>query len=183
MVEEEKINEEDALEPVNPGENSGEKKKRPEGILIVKGNEDKVEASLRDGGIDVNFFIESHGNDQDAVAEALKNTLLKDLRNEEGVTLKVMKFHPVIEKEKLYSGFVECSFVARDLQVLIYLALRYGPSAVEVNSPDTITITNAELQNMAADTSASVQMLIGRILELMNPEDRVKAIREGLGLK
>ncbi|MEM5814644.1 MAG: hypothetical protein QXD77_02405 [Candidatus Aenigmatarchaeota archaeon] len=158
------------------------KKKRPEGILVVKGNEDSVERALRDGGIDTNFFIESHGNDKDMVAEALKATLLRDLKAEPGVTLKVVKFHPVVEKEKLYSGFVECRFVARDPQVLLYLTLRYGPSAIEILSPDKIVITRAELQNMAADASASVQVLVGRIMELMSPADRAKALKEGLDL-
>lgn len=160
-----------------------EKKERPEGILVVKGNQDAADNAIKEGGIETVFFIESHGNDQDTVAEALKSTLLKDLKSEEGVTLRIVKFHPVIEKADLYSGFVECSFVARDPQVLMYLALRYGPSAVEVLSPDNITISKAEFQNMAADSSAAVQTLIGRVMELMAPEEKTKILKEGLGLK
>lgn len=160
-----------------------EEKKRPEGITVVKGDQEKAEAAMKDGGIDATFFIESHGNDKETVGDALKGTLLKDLRNEPGVTLREAKFHPVVEKEGLYAGFIECSFVARDPQVLLYLGLRYGPSAVEIASPDSLTLTRAELQNMIADTSAAVQVLVGRIFELMSPEDRTKAIREGLGLK
>jgi hypothetical protein len=159
------------------------KKKRPEGILVVRGNEDKANSAAKHGGIETTFFIESHGNDQETVGEALKSTLLKDLKSEEGVTLRVVKFHPVVEKENLYSGFVECNFVSRDPQTLMYLALRYGPSAIEVASPDKITITASEMQNMAADASAAVQTLISRILEMMSPEDRTKALQKGLDLK
>ena len=151
--------------------------------MVVKGNDEKAEAAVRDGGIDATFFVESHSNDQETVAEALKNTLLKDMKGEEGVTLRVAKFHPVVEKEGLYAGFVECKFVARDPQLLMYLALRYGPSAVEIHSPESVTITQAELQNMAADTSAAVQLLVARVMELMSPEDKSKALKEGLGLK
>lgn len=160
-----------------------EKKKRPEGILVVKGNDEKAEAAVRDGGIDATFFIESHGNDQEAVAEALKNTLLQDFKNESGVTLRKMSFHPVIEKDKFYSGFVECNFVARDPQLLMYLALRYGPSAAEVYRPDSINITKSEFQGMLADSSASVQVLIGRILDLMHPEIKEQLLKEKLKLE
>jgi len=160
-----------------------EKKEKPEGILVVKGSQDDADAAVRDGGLDTTFFIESHGNDQETVGNALKNTLLKDLKAEEGVTLRIVKFHPVVENEKLYSGFVECNFVARDPQLLVYLSLRYGPSAVEVHSPSSVTITAAELQNMAADSSAAVQTLIGRVMELMAPDEKARIIREGLGLK
>jgi hypothetical protein len=158
-------------------------KKRPEGILVVKGNEDAADRSLREGGIEATFFIESHGNDQEAVAEALKNTLLKDMKKEEGVTLRIVKFHPVIEKEKLYSGFVEATFVARDPHVLVYMALRYGPSAVEILTHDSITITKSELQNMVADASASMQVIIGKLMESMIPEERSRVLKEGLGLE
>jgi hypothetical protein len=161
---------------------SEKKKKRPEGILVVKGDSDAADKALEEAGIDATFFIESHGNDQDAVADALKNTLMKDLKAEEGVVLRIMKFHPVVEKEKLYSGFVECNFVARDPQTLMYLALRYGPSAVEITHPDEVRLSQAELQNMVADTSASVQVIIGKLMEKMVPEEKAKVFREGLGL-
>ncbi len=158
------------------------KKERPEGILIIRGDEEKAEKSVREGGIDATFFIESHGPDRETVAEALKNTLIKDLRNERGVVVRDMKFHPVVEKEKIYSGFVECNFVARDFQTLLYLALRYGPSAVEILQPDRITLERAEMQGTVADVSAAVQALVGKILELMAPEERTKVLRKGLGL-
>lgn len=152
------------------------------GILVVKGSEDKYNSVIKEGWIGATFFIESHGNDQDTVAEALKNTILKDLKGEGGVVLKEMKFHPVVEQEKLYAGFVEVNFAARDPQVFMYLSIRYGPSAVEVSSPDSIMLTAAELQNMGADASSAVQTLVGKILEMMAPEDRVKALKKGLEL-
>jgi len=147
-------------------------KTRPEGILVVKGNPEKADAAVKDGGIDTTFFIEAHGNDQEAVAQALKNTLLVDLKKEAGVTLREMKFHPVVEQNKLYAGFVECSFVVRDPQTFMYIALRYGPSAVEVHAPDNVVLTSAELQNMAADLSAAIQVLIGKILERTPQEEK-----------
>ncbi len=158
-------------------------KKRPEGILVVRGDNKVADKALEEGGIETTFFIESHGSDQETVAEALKATLLKDLRNEDGVAVREVKFHPVIEKEKLYSGFVECNFVARDPQTVIYLSLRYGPSAIEITRPDKFTLTNGELQNIAADVSAAVQALTGRILEMMTPEERTKALKKGLELE
>lgn len=158
------------------------RKDRPEGILVVKGSQDKYDSAIKDGWIGATFFIESHGNDQDAVAEALKNTILKDLKNERGVVLKELKFHPVVEQAKLYAGFAEVTFAARDPQVFMYLSIRYGPSAVEVSCPDSIMLTAAELQNMGADASAAVQQLVGRILEMMAPEERVAALKKGLEL-
>jgi hypothetical protein len=153
------------------------KKQRPEGVLIVKGSADKADAAVKDGGIDTTFFIESHGNDQGAVAQALRNTLMVDFKNEKGIVMREMKFHPVVEQDKLYAGFVECSFIVRDPQLLMYLALRYGPSAVEVHHPDNVSLSRGELQGMAADTSSAVQVLIGKIMELMPQDEKVKAVQ------
>jgi hypothetical protein len=158
------------------------KKSKPEGILVVRGSIEKYNEVIKDGWVGATFFIESHGNDQDTVAEALKNTILKDLKNETGVVLKELKFHPVVEQAKLYAGFAEVNFAARDPQIFMYLSIRYGPSAVEIHSPDSIMLTAAELQNMGADASSAVQTLVGRILEMMAPEDRVNALKKGLEL-
>jgi hypothetical protein len=147
------------------------------GIMVVRGSADRADAAIKDGWMDTTFFIESHGNDQEAVAQALKNTLMVDLKNEKGVVLREMKFHPVVEQQKLYAGFVECAMAIRDPQTLMFLSLRYGPSAVEVHSPDRITLTRAEMQGMAADTSAAVQVLIGKIMDLMPQDERVKKLQ------
>jgi len=159
------------------------KKTRPEGVLVIKGSKEKADAARKDGWIETTFFIEAHGNDQETVATALKNTLLKDLKNEKGVMVRELKFHPVVEQAKLYAGFVECNLMVRDPQVFMYLTLRYGPSAVEVLHPDTITITASEMQNMAADASGAVQTLISQILEKMAPDEREKALKKGLDLE
>jgi hypothetical protein len=172
------------VKETTPEEKATEEKRanRPEGVLIIKGSKEKADAARKDGWIETTFFIESHGNDKETVATALKNTLLKDLKNEKGVIVRELKFHPVVEQTKLYAGFVECNILTRDPQVFMYLTLRYGPSAVEVLHPDTITVTASELQNMAADASGAVQALISQILEKMAPEERDKAFRKGLDL-
>jgi hypothetical protein len=160
----------------------GEKKKRTDGILVVKGNEEKANNLVRQGGIDVNFFIESHGLDKEKVSEALQNTVLKDLKNEERLIVREINFHPVIDKEGMYSGFVEANFVAKDLRGLIYLCTRYGPAAIEVLKPDSLTIERGELQNLLADVSANTTVLTNKIMELMTPEAKTKALSEGLGI-
>ncbi|MBN2517240.1 MAG: hypothetical protein JXB14_00180 [Candidatus Altiarchaeota archaeon] len=158
------------------------KKEKPEGILVIKGNDEKVDELVDGGGIEALFYIESHGMDKSSVADALKNTILNDLKNEEHILVRSIKFHPVIEKDKFYSGFVECDFATKDLRSLVYLATRYGPAAIEIMHPDSVTLEKGEMQALLADVSASVQGLTTKIMELMTPELRTKVLRDGLGL-
>ena len=163
-------------------EEKEEEKKKPEGILVIKGSDEKVERLVRGGGIEAIFYIESHGSDKSSVGDALKNTILNDLKSEEHVEVRAIKFHPVLEKDEFYSGFVECTFAARDFRSLIYLATRYGPAAIEIVHPDSITLNKGEVQALLADVSASVQGLTAKIMELMSPELRTKVLKEGLDL-
>jgi hypothetical protein len=158
------------------------KKKRPEGILVVRASKEKADRVLADGGIETVFFIESHSDTKDTAAEALQQTILHDLRNERDIAVREVKFHPVVEQEKIYSGFVEVDFVSKDFRTLIYLTLRYGPAAIEISHPDSITMGRAEMQNTLADISAAVQGFTVKILGLMTQEQRSKTLREGLDM-
>lgn len=159
-----------------------EKKKRPEGIMVVRASKEKADRMRQDGGIEAIFFIESHSDTKDTAAEALQQTILQDLKNERNIAVREVKFHPVVEREKIYSGFVEVDFVSKDFRTLIYLTIRYGPAAIEISHPDSASMDRAEMQTALADISAAVQGFTGRILELMTPEQRSKTLREGLDM-
>ena len=163
-------------------EEKEEKKKKPEGILVIKGNDEKVDRMIKAGGIEAIFYIESHGTDKSSVGDALKNTILNDLKNEEYLEVRTINFHPVLEKDKFYSGFVECNFAARDFRSLVYLSTRYGPAAIEIIYPDSVNLNKGEIQALLADVSASVQGLTAKIMELMSPELRTKVLKKGLDL-
>lgn len=162
-------------------EDKGEKK-RPEGILVLRNKGDRFHQVVEEGGIEVIFFIESQGMDKDNVAEALKHTVIKDFKEERQIAIDEIKFHPVVEKENVYSGFVECHFASRDYRTLLYLAARYGPSAVEIIRPDHITLSQGDMQTAIADVSSIVQGLSVKCMQLMTPELRKKAIEGGLDL-
>jgi|GEM_PF-1696763 len=177
----------DFSKPEKPADEGSEnEKKRPEGIMVVKGKDEAVDKIVTEGGIEARFFIESHGAKgagKEEVAEALKNTILKDLRNEQDVAVREIKFHPVIQNQGMYSGFVEVDFASPELRNMVYLATRYGPAAVEIIHPDSVSLSKSDLQNMLADISAVVTGLSARVMELMSPEQRDKAIRKGVGLE
>ena len=158
-------------------------KEKPEGILVVRGKKDKFEQAVREGAIEVRLYIESHGQKKEEVADALKNTILNDLKQEKSIKLDEIKFHPVVQKGEFHSGFVECHLAFDDIRALVYVVARYGPSAVEVLSPDKVTLNKGEMQALLSDMSSVVQGLSAKVLELMTPELRDKVLREGLNMK
>jgi len=156
--------------------------KRPEGILVVRGNQEVADKLAAEGAIETRLFIESHGNDKNHVAQGLKNTILNDLRNEKNVAVREVKFHPVVVENNLYAGFTECDLVVRDFRTLLFLTTRYGPSAVEILSPDSVKLTLPDMQAILADVSGVIQSLSTQVLGLMADEKRKKIFKEGLGI-
>jgi hypothetical protein len=93
--------------------------------------------------IEAEFLIEAQGNDRDAVAKSLRE-LEEKIKAEDGVRLRKAEYGDVVKEELFYSAVAEFQLEFANLQSYLNAAIRYGPSAIYVLSPERLTLTAEE---------------------------------------
>ncbi len=135
--------------------------------------EDLFKQAVQRGAVLALYHFDAHGKDP----EAVKNTLIEfvsRLSAEQGVLYCKGEIEAAIEREGMFSCASEVKILAENLNVLLNLALRYGPIAIEVLEPPEIRLDVQEIQNLLLDASQTSQDYANYILEkLMKPEDYV----------
>jgi len=133
--------------------------------------ENLFKQAVERGAILALYHFDAHGKN----AEAVKNTLIEfvsRLANERGVLYCKGEIETAIEREGMFSCASEVKILAENLNVLLNLALRYGPIAIEVLAPSEMRLDVQEIQNLLLDASQTSQDYANYILEkLMKPED------------
>lgn len=139
-------------------------------------NEDvDLEEKLREGGILSYMYLEVQGNDLKAAKKALENTVFDKLVYEpDFYVLEVKMFDLVKGKDQeYYSGVIEVKSVARDFRSFLNVVMRYGPSAIEILSPEEITLKSDEMHSLVADVSDFVQAYFTNLFSMLKDEERV----------
>ena len=109
--------------------------------------------------INAEIIIEVQGNDEKHMKEAL-DALMERLEKEEKIKVYDKEYSKTDKLDTgLLSQHVEVKLVARDFGKMVYIALMYSPSNVEVLSPKNITVDSGEAQNILADISSVVVSL------------------------
>jgi hypothetical protein len=122
--------------------------------------DDKIRTLIDEGKwINAEIIIEVQGNDEKHMKEAL-DALLERLEKEEKVKVYGKEYSKTDKLDTgLLSQHVDIKLVARDFGKMVYVALMYSPSNVEVFSPKNITVDSGEAQNILADISSVVVSL------------------------
>jgi len=136
--------------------------------------DDKIQELIDDGWINAEVIIEVQGNDTPHMKDALEK-LMERLEKEEKIELYEKNYS---EPEKLDSGLfashVEAKIVARDFGRMVYVALMYSPSSVEVLSSKNISFSSGEAQNILADVSSVVVSLAHSVFAKQGEVNRLK---------
>ncbi len=153
-------------------------------ILEKKFNEDlDVEKKLREGAVLARLFIELQGNDKEAAEKALKRTIFDSLASEKNTYLLYVKLYEVkelAEEEKAYSGVVEVKALFPNFRWFVNTIFRYGPSAIEVISPESYKLELEEIQALIADVSGFSQSFSTQIMSMLKDTERRKLYQEML---
>jgi hypothetical protein len=114
-----------------------------------------VEKARKNGWIEAWFAIEVLGASTEVVDSSLKKHVEK-MSREENVLIVKTEFKPTEEVknppkplERGWSQVVNVTLFAKDLQTLINVVLKYGPSAIEIIAPKSKQINADEIQNIA----------------------------------
>lgn len=100
------------------------------------------------------IILEILGRPAEHVLEAL-NGLVEKLSKEKGVVISKKIVHeavPVKDSKDLFTSFAEIETEIDTIEVLMGVAFAYMPSNIEIISPETINITNADFNDLANRT-------------------------------
>jgi hypothetical protein len=114
---------------------------------------DEIQKKKDEKWIEVSFLIEAMAVDKEVVENALKEHVDKmskevsvyDTQYQETVDVK----DPAPDVEKAYSRLCEVKFFVKNVETLIRVVLLYGPSSIEILSPNHKEVNIEELQNIS----------------------------------
>jgi len=141
-----------------------------------------INSRIKEGAILARIFIEVQGNDKESAEKALEKTVFESLANEKDVTLlhaKLFEFHKD-SKGKFFSGVAEIKFLVRDFRWFISVVMRYGPSAIEIIEPHSVTLSLDEMQDILIDVSGMSQTLSSQLFALLKDDERKALYRRML---
>ncbi|MBM3308964.1 MAG: hypothetical protein FJY77_01800 [Candidatus Altiarchaeales archaeon] len=153
-------------------------------ILEKTFNEDlDLDEKLREGGILSRIYLEVQGNDLKAAKKALENTVLDRMVHEPDFHVLEVKMFDLVKEEgqEYYSGVIEIKSVARDFHAFLNVVMRYGPSAIEILSPEEITLKSDEMHAIVGDISNFVATYFANIFSMLKDEERVALYQKMLG--
>lgn len=114
-----------------------------------------VQERVSQGWIHVNSMIEVMAIKKDVVEASLRQHLER-MQSEKGLII-VKKTFSTIEKvenppknaAEAWSQFVELEILVRNYSMLVYYVFTFGPAALEILAPKSITIGQGEAQDIA----------------------------------
>jgi len=116
--------------------------------------QEKVNKKLKEGWIKSAMIIEALGITKDAVKSALE-LHIKKLKEERGIVIYKTKFHEIKEIErpfknvpKAFSMIIDIEMLTEKYDQLVYIAMNYGPTSIEILEPEHIKIDMGEAQGI-----------------------------------
>ncbi len=118
-------------------------------------SKEEIEDKRKKKWIDVWFAIEALAVREDVLKEAMK-THIEKISKQKNVIVYETKYHdikkvqnPLKNVKEAYSQYVEVSLLVKDVHTLMTLIINYGPSSVEVKSPESKEMKINEIQSLA----------------------------------
>jgi hypothetical protein len=122
------------------------------------------------------FYIESQGNDRKVVRKALED-LVGKLKEEKGVRLKSASFGDLVEDGGSYSITVELDLSFESLKDYLMCSMKFGPSAITIESPKKIILTAKEFLEVIGEVTAFTKRVMNKYgirFTFPETEDEVK---------
>lgn len=109
-----------------------------------------VKEKLSEGYIYARVIIEVLGKPKNHVEETIRGYVQK-IKDEEAVYVVTEIFEEAIEKDKLWSTFVELEILAKTIQDLIGFCFDYMPASLEILQPIEFRLKDVEISNFLND--------------------------------
>ena len=123
-------------------------------FMDEKDVQEKVKKRMKDGWIKSSMFIEVLAVSEKASRDALDN-LLEKMGREDKTFIYKKSFketkkvdNPLPEVPVGYSSLLEIELLTENYEKLVYLAMNYGPSSIEILEPEKIKLDHWEAQGI-----------------------------------
>ncbi len=140
--------------------------------------------SLDETKINAIIILEILGRPPEHLVETLEN-IAKQIGEENGIELVDKKINPPVlmkEQKDFYTSFAEIEVEAKNLLYLAILIFKYMPAHIEIISPQNISLTNNEWNDVLNELTRRLHGYeeIARILQTEKTilENKLKAIME-----
>jgi hypothetical protein len=132
------------------------------------------------------FVLEILGRPPEYLTETLNN-LVQKIKEEKGVKVKDTKINPpalMKDQEDFYTSFAEIEVETENALYLTILMFKYMPAYIEIISPQNISLTNSELNDVLNELTRRLHGYeeIARVLQTEKTILEAK-LRESLGQK
>jgi len=144
-----------------------------------------IKKCISEGSILSRLFIEVQGNDVEAAKKALERTIFFSLAKEKGISLLNVKLYNIQHDKEtnVFSGVAEIKLIFRDFRWFVNIAMRYGPSAIEIIQPEEYKLNLEEMQSILADVSEISQSFSSQIYAMLKDDERRQLYKKILGQK
>jgi hypothetical protein len=121
--------------------------------------EDQVKKKLKDGWIKSWMMIEVLAVDKETTKKSLEEHVKKMEREKKTIIFKkdfkeIQKLeNPLPNIEEAYSNVVELELLTENFEKLVYLAMNYAPSSIEILEPEKIHIDMGEAQGIVVSVA------------------------------
>lgn len=122
------------------------------------------------------FYIESQGNNERVVKMVLEE-LVRKLKDEKGLEVQSTSFGRTTEEGGSYSTTVEVELSFETFKNYLMAAIRYGPSAITLDSPEKIKMTADEFLSTLGEVTAFTKLFLdkyGMYFTFPPPEEETK---------
>ncbi len=141
------------------------------------GSNRKEEYDEPEGAYIANMIIEGTSEDKETLKKEM-DVLEERIKKEPFKILHFERSEPeeieVEEEKKANSEFIEVKVTTPKVSDMIYLAINYGPSSIEILEPDTTEIKMDQLQNILNDVASGVHYYTSIILQQRQAVEKMK---------
>lgn len=129
--------------------------------------------------IEAVFYIETQGNNKDAVQKT-QDELLSKMKEDKGLEVIKASSGNVLEEHGTYSVTSESEAEFKDFKTYVRSCVMYGPSAITVEAPSKITLTSKEFLTSIAEVQALIMRAMDRYDVKFNAPEIIKDVKVGL---
>ena len=125
------------------------------------------------------FYIESQGNHEKAVKSALED-LVKKMKAEKGVSVRKASFGDMVKDHGNFSVTVEVDVSFDSFRDYLMGAMKYGPSAITLESPEKLELSADEFLSALAEVTAFTRRFLDKYGVYFTYPESTEAVKVGL---
>ncbi|MDD5163348.1 MAG: hypothetical protein PHD95_04025 [Candidatus ainarchaeum sp.] len=121
----------------------------------------------------IRAYIEMQAIEEDLLKKSLEK-LAEAMQKDQNFTVYSLEKAKVIQESEYYFSYIEVNLSIKDFDSLVRFMYFYGPSSIEVISPDKITFASHDLQDGLVNMSDMINKYSAYIAKRLNKEELEK---------